>query len=266
MFTEFQQQLVRHVTSTGSLGDAERHLLQTEKAKFVRPAFVFACGQVLGIDSDQLLREASAVELMHTATLLHDDIIDEATVRRGKPSVNAKHGSKMAVLAGDGLLAKSLALLLETTNPDKATKKAAETLVGMTEAVATEIEVYKTGDATKEQLLGVVDGKTGALFALCGYLTGLAADNMVAAERLSRLGFQIGRVFQINDDIKDVSEDARVNVVTLPILLGENAAQDCVETAIADIHAIVDSLHVTSMQKNDLLETIGTIIKQPLLR
>lgn len=265
MFTEFQDQLVRHITSAGNLGDAQRHLLQTEKAKFVRPAFVFACGEALGLASDQLTNEANAVELMHTATLLHDDIIDEATERRGKESVNAKHGNKIAVLAGDGLLAKSLSLLLHTPQADKAVGRAGETLVGMTEAVAIEIEAYKTpGEITKEELINVVDGKTGALFALCGYLAGLAAGNEKAATQFSRIGILMGQVFQINDDIDDIEEDTRGNVTTIPTLLGEEAARVHIEAAIAEIKATIVSLDCDAQAQQKLLVTIGEIIRRPL--
>lgn len=265
MFTEFQEQLVRHITSTGNLGDAERHLLQTEKAKFVRPAFVFACGEALGLSSSQLMKEASAAELMHTATLLHDDIIDEATERRGKASVNAKHGNKIAVLAGDGLLAKSLSLLLDTPHAGRAVKRAGDTLIGMTEAVAVEIEAYKTPEEiTKEQLIEVVDGKTGALFALCGYLAGLAANNQKAAEQFSRIGFLIGQVFQINDDIDDIDEDTRGNITTIPTLLGKKAARTHIEEAVLEIKETIASLDSDDAAKQKLLATIGGIIRRPL--
>lgn len=265
MFTEFQEQLIRHITSTGNLGDAERHLLQTEKAKFVRPAFVFACGEAVGLTQNQLTNEANAVEFMHTATLLHDDIIDEAQERRGKQSVNAKHGNKIAVLAGDGLLAKSLSLLLHTPHADKAVSRAGDTLIGMTESVAVEIEAYqKPEEITKEQLIEVVDGKTGALFALCGYLAGLAANNENAATQFSRIGILIGQVFQINDDIDDIEEDTRGNVTTIPTLLGEEAARVHVESAIAEIKSTVAQLDCDTEAQRKLLMTISDIIRSPL--
>lgn len=261
MHSEFQQQLIQYITSTSTLGDAERHLLDTEKAKFVRPAFVFACGKVIGLTSDQLLNEASAVELMHTGTLLHDDIIDEATERRGKESVNAKYGSKLAILGGDALFAQSLALLLNTPQPEKAVSIAASTLTNITEAVAAEIDTYRSKKATKEQLLEIVDGKTGALFALCGHLVGLAGGNATAAEQFSRIGMLIGQVFQINDDIDDLEEDKRSNVLTIPLLLGEEAARSHVDALIADIRSIVESIDAPSGSKQDLLATVGATLR-----
>lgn len=264
MHPEFQQQLVQYISSTTTLGDAERHLLQTEKAKFVRPAYVFACGKALGLTSDQLLNEASAVELMHTGTLLHDDIIDEAMERRGKESVNAKYGNKLAILGGDALFAQSLALLLNTPQPEKAVRIAAETLMDITEAVAAELDTYQSKAATKEQLLEIVDGKTGALFALCGYLAGLAANNIKAAEQFSRIGMHIGQVFQINDDIDDLEEDKQSNVLTVPLLLGEDAARAHVDSIIDDIRKTVESLEVANSSKQDLLSTVGVTLRMTI--
>ncbi len=264
MHPEFQEQLIQYVTSTTTLGDAERHLLQTEKAKFVRPAYVFACGSALGLTNDQLLNEAGAVELMHTGTLLHDDIIDGATERRGKASVNAKYGNKLAILGGDALFAQSLALLLNTPQPEKAVGIAAKTLMNITEAVAAELDTYQTKAATKEQLLEIVDGKTGALFALCGYLAGLAGNNIKAAEQFSHIGMLMGQVFQINDDIDDLEEDKRSNVLTIPLLLGEEAARAHVDSILGNIRTAVESLEVTNSSKQDLLSTVGATLRMAL--
>jgi len=264
MYVEFQKQLLNHITSQGQLGDAEKHLLQTDTAKYVRPAYVFACGDVMGIAREDLFHQASAVELMHTATLLHDDIIDEAPTRRGKQSVNALHGSKLAILAGDGLLAKSLSLLINTPDAPLAVHEAAQTLLRMTEAVAIEINPQSAKSITKDELLDVVDGKTGALFALGGYLSGLAGNDHTKAAQFSRIGMTIGRIFQINDDINDIEEDRRGNVVTIPTLLGEDEARTQLHALTEQLRTDIDTLDVSATAKQNLTTTISGIVRIPL--
>src|SRR5680860_46177 len=106
-------------------------------------------------------------QLIHTASLLHDDIVDKASVRRLLPSVNIKFGDNIAVLAGDQLFSKAILLLSETDNAKDNLKAAAQTIFDMSNAAALESS-HNGNKLTNEQLLSVIDGKTGSLFALCG--------------------------------------------------------------------------------------------------
>lgn len=229
MNKDFSTRLLSHITSVGRLGKAERHLFSTKSAKHVRPMFLFSCGELLGVKRDYLIDFACAVELIHTATLIHDDIIDEASERRSLPSVNREFDNKTAVLAGDGLLATALSLLATGPRPAETVRVAASKVTMMAESVSKEFE--PSGNLTQDQLLDIVDGKTGALFSLCGYLAGIAADNDEAAAQLGRVGTLVGRVFQIRDDIDDIDEDKRNTVSTLPITLGIETSRSYINEA-----------------------------------
>ena len=231
MDTVFESRLLGLVTGSGVITEAERHLLDAPKAKRVRPKFVLACGRLLGVAEKELLAAACAVELIHTGTLLHDDIIDEADERRARPSVNALYGNTMALLAGDRLLSRGLLSAATAKNGVRAARQAADTLMELTEAVAVEAEL-KPADATPADVLKIADGKTGALFGLCGYLAGLAAKDIPAAERLNQAGRFAGRAFQIRDDIDDLEEDIANDVPTLPQLVSQEEAEQAIEEAL----------------------------------
>jgi geranylgeranyl pyrophosphate synthase len=240
---DFSLRLLEHITSIGQLGEAERHLLSAENAKHIRPAFLFACADMLEVPKEKQMNFASAVELIHTATLLHDDIIDEATERRHLPSVNAQYGNKMAVLAGDGLLALALSLLADDEKPAVTVKKASETVMLMAEAVAMEFEFQDDTAPTEEKLLQIVDGKTGTLFSLCGFLAGTAANETNAAEALGRVGMLMGRIFQIRDDIKDIDEDRDNSIPTLPLVFGIDYSEACIVQARTELDEIVKNFN-----------------------
>jgi len=227
----FNNHLNSYVTGSGVIVKAERHLLSTPDAKRIRPNLVFACGRLFGIPEKELLDSAAGVELMHTGSLLHDDIIDKADTRRGRPSVNARYGNSMAILAGDRLLSRSALAFTRTKNSAEATKQAALTFIEITGAMGMEDEL-KPADATPAKVLKIADGKTGALMGLCGYLVGLAADDMAAAKHLSTAGRLLGHAFQLRDDIEDIEEDVANEVPTLPQLLSEEEV----------VKAIVDAL------------------------
>lgn len=245
MNIDFAANLSERIASSGLLGQAEGHLLTPSTAKYVRPQFLFACGKVLGVAQNDLVDFAAAVELMHTATLIHDDIIDEAAERRSLPSVNERFGSKFAVLAGDGMLAQSLAILASGKRPEDAARTAANTLTKMVEAVALELEL-RNAKPTEDQLVAIVDGKTGALFALCGYLAGIAADNDKAADELSHVGMLTGRVFQIMDDMDDMDEDRKNEIPTLPTLMDIEKSRNQISDSLSEIDATLSRIKTTS--------------------
>lgn len=234
----FNDYLNSYITGSGIIVKAERHLLSTPGAKRIRPGLVFACGRLFGVSKKELLDSAVGVELMHTGSLLHDDIIDKADTRRGRPSVNARYGNSMAILAGDRLLSRSALAFTRTKNSVEATKQAALTFVEITGAMGMEEEL-KPANATPAKVLKLADGKTGALMGLCGYLVGLAADDMTAAERLGAAGRLLGRAFQLRDDIEDIEEDIANEVPTLPQLVSKEE----VETVIVDtLRQVVEQL------------------------
>jgi len=224
MDTAFETRLLSLIAGDGALVSAERHLLGSAAAKRVRPKFLLASGALLDVAGKRLYDQACAVELIHTASLLHDDIVDRARKRRLLPSVNAAYGNGLAVLAGDRLLTRALLLLAAGPRSTDAIRLASSELFNMTQSVVLELELRKQGGATETEVLQITDGKTGALFALCGGLAGLAADDDEGTKRLTRAGRLLGRVFQIKDDIDDLSEDKKDGTPTLPLVAGVEAA------------------------------------------
>lgn len=204
------------------------HLLKGG-GKRLRPALVLLSAQPFDYRPERLIPVAVAVELIHMATLIHDDIVDEADLRRGLPTVNARWGSSVSVLLGDYLFARAFSILAETGD-NRLVRIMAEVVFRMSEG---ELE-HTTGtfnvSRAKDAYLEHIDKKTATFIAECcrvGALLG-AADE-VAVEALGRYGQAIGIGFQIVDDILDFAGSARElgkppgtdllsGVITLPVL------------------------------------------------
>lgn len=203
--------------------------------KRLRPAMVIAASIMGSYDSDKSLRAALSVELLHTATLVHDDIIDEASVRRGIATVNSSDGVDIAVFTGDYLFIKSILSLSEAGIPTEYMKQLAQA----TEAVcAGEVEQFRGRGSLPgiKSYLSRIIRKTGLLFAACcavGAKLGGLPDS--AIKYAARFGSSFGAAFQIKDDLLDITEDQytigkpavndlKERIFTLPILLA--AAKD----------------------------------------
>jgi len=219
---EFETILTQELNSDGLLNEAKQYILNLSASKRVRPRFLFACGQLLEVPKSKLINLACAVELIHTASLLHDDIVDQTRVRRSSTSVNTKFGDGIALLAGDQLFSKAILILSDTDRAVDNLKAAAQTIYDMSNAAA--FEVNQDVRLTNKQLLSIVDGKTGSLFVLCGKLAGLASNNDIAADKFASIGNLLGRIFQINDDIDDIKEDTKNKIQTIPRNFGVKIA------------------------------------------
>jgi len=251
------------IGGNGALAEAQRHLVLAPAAKRVRPKFVIACGKLLDVSADKLLESASAVELFHAASLLHDDIVDDAESRRERPSANALYGNHMAVLAGDQLLSNALRLLASQPQASLIVAEAAKTLQAMTEAVALEAKLRGQAQTSTEEVIQIVDGKTGVLFGLSGYLAGIAAGDVAAAERLSLAGRLAGRAFQIRDDIDDLDEDAAGGVPTLPQIVGIEESEQAVTDALAQACEALEPYSEHPAYR-PLIENIYQLARTPL--
>lgn len=235
MLDKFEVMFAKQLNGNNLLSEAKQHLFKSKTAKRIRPRFLFACGQLLDIPESKLLKIACAVELIHTASLLHDDVVDDATKRRKLPSVNAKFGNNIALLTGDQFLAQALLLITDSPEPQKSVKAAAETLLKMSNAVALEENLRNKKTSNYKQLISIVDGKTGALFALCGSLAGFVANDDIAVSKLSTIGNLLGRIFQINDDIDDMKEDKKDKTQTIPQIFGVQTALDEIDQSFNKI-------------------------------
>ncbi len=187
-----------------TLRSAARLLCLSSTAKRARPLLVERLGALLGTPPERLLPIAAAVELIHSASLLHDDVIDRALERRGQPSANAVYGNRVAVLAGDLLIALALELLRPL--PAGVTAAATDAIAAMTRAAMLEIERARDAGLDEDAWRAIARGKTGSLLAFCGRAVGLEAGEEEAAGAFAHAAEQLGIAFQAADDLADLQE------------------------------------------------------------
>ncbi|QXQ15654.1 polyprenyl synthetase family protein [Skermania piniformis] len=210
------------------LTDAALHLTRAGGKRF-RPLFTILTGR-LGPrpDDPAIITAATVVELVHLATLYHDDVMDEASLRRGAPSANSRWGNSVAILAGDYLFAHA-SRLVSTLGPD-AVRIIAETFAELVTGQMRETIGATDALDPVSHYLKVIWEKTGSLIATSGRFGGtFSGAGSADVERLARLGDVVGTAFQISDDIIDISSesaqsgktpgtDLREGVHTLPVL------------------------------------------------
>ncbi|MBR1889698.1 MAG: polyprenyl synthetase family protein [Alloprevotella sp.] len=195
------------------LGRVLAHLCSHE-GKQMRPILTLLSAKAVGDINATTLQAAVSLELLHTASLVHDDIVDESNERRGQASTNAQYGNKTAVLTGDYILARSLASAAQTGNL-RIVENIAQLGATLSEGEIAQLQNISRSISTEESYFYVIHHKTAALFASCGFLGALstgADDAKVEAARL--FGEKVGLSFQIRDDIFDYFDDARIGKPT----------------------------------------------------
>ena len=185
----------------GLLCEAERHLCLSG-GKRLRPTLLLLFGEVTSAPFDALRDAAVAVELVHSASLLHDDVVDEGRLRRGLPTANARFGNSVAVLAGDHLLARALVLL--SRHPRGLSQRAAEVVGEMARAAVLEVEARRDPHLGLSRWTAIAQGKTAALFGLCGYAAGVLASEERRGARFEEALRALGVAFQLQDDLADL--------------------------------------------------------------
>src|SRR5215468_5895267 len=183
------------------LREASKHILEAG-GKRVRPRLtLLAYEAVGGTDLDSVIPVAAAVELVHTATLVHDDINDHGTLRRGRPTVNARWGRTFALLTGDYLFTKVYELMAPFKDLNIVF---ADATVALVEGETLQAAAAKSGQLDRETYTRIIAKKTASLFAaavkLGAMLAGGSAEQITALEQY---GFNLGLAFQIVDDILD---------------------------------------------------------------
>lgn len=178
------------------------------KGKQLRPMFVLLSAKLGGDINDSTYRAASLVELLHTATLVHDDVVDEANERRGFFSINALWKNKIAVLVGDYLLSKGLLLSLD--NKDHRVLQLLSTAVRlMSEGELLQLEKSRKLNLDESIYYEIIGGKTASLLASsCAAGASTTFDNDDAIEKMRLFGEKVGMAFQIKDDLFDYSSEA----------------------------------------------------------
>ncbi len=215
----------RGTPSSAILDEAAAWLCLGGGGKRARPALCFLLGEAVELSPAARLDLGAAAELVHAASLLHDDVVDEGTTRRGRPTVNARWGNAVAVLAGDLLLTAALSQLRR--HPAPLTAETIELVAQMTRAAMEEVEARGRVDQPVRRWRGVAEGKTGLLFAWCGRSAARLAGDEDAAARFDRAGRRLGVAFQLADDLldlegaagKDRFADVRSRTPSHPILV-----------------------------------------------
>lgn len=211
---------------SGILMEAGRHLCLGSGGKRARPMLVRLFGEALGVPEEVLLKMGIAAELIHSSSLLHDDVVDAGMFRRSRPTVNARYGNVVAVLSGDMLLSTALNNLRGMDA--EILHDAVATVRDMTRAAIVEVESRGDLSIPLERMRFVHEGKTGALFGWCGVAPARVARDGEAVARFNTFGRRLGVAFQIADDIRDLTgmdpgkpqfADIQAKNVSMPILI-----------------------------------------------
>ena len=179
--------------------------------KRLRPILLLMAARLAGYRGPRAVRLGCVVELLHTATLIHDDVVDQAPLRRGRPSANARWGDDASVLVGDHLYSKSFAMMVRDGDPAILDTLARAT-VSMTEAEVFQLERKRSGTTTEADYLRIITQKTASFISACCRIGGLLARaDADRLDALTRYGLDIGIAFQISDDSLDfVADEARL--------------------------------------------------------
>lgn len=198
--------------------------------KRMRPALVLLAANMLERESDEEVTYAAVVELIHSASLIHDDIIDHATLRRSKPTVNKVWGNSKTVLLGDWLYTTAMNMALSHGNLEVA-RRLCEATLQMTEGEILALDRLGAIDLTRDEYFEIIERKTARLFAAAASVPALMSpERLDAAAVLSDYGRALGICFQLVDDLLDftarerelgkpVLSDLKEGKLTLPILL-----------------------------------------------
>ena len=223
------QEFARHVQSQVDLIPKIGRYIQSGGGKRIRPALLLMAARLSGYKGDHATLYAAVVEFIHTATLVHDDIIDEAELRRGRLAVHSRWGNDITVLLGDYLYIKSMGMALTYDSLD-VIRLLCDVTLRMIEGEL--YQLTKNGDAaiTEEEHFDIIRRKTAHLFGGCAQIGGMLGEMGAEPEqRLRDYGFNLGIAFQLVDDLLDftgdtgkvgkpLAADLREGKVTLPLI------------------------------------------------
>ncbi len=231
----FEEKFKESMVSKVPLLNRITHYIVRRKGKQMRPMFVFLVAKMVsnGNFNERTYRGASVIELIHTATLVHDDVVDDSNMRRGFFSLNALWKNKIAVLVGDYLLSKGLLLSIDNDDFDLL-KLISIAVREMSEGELLQIEKARKLDITEDVYFDIIRQKTATLIAAC---TGIGAASVGAEKEeidlMRQFGELIGIAFQIKDDLFDYTDDKigkptgidiKEQKMTLPLI---NALNNC---------------------------------------
>lgn len=258
----FEERFKESVRSKVPLLDTIMNYIVKRKGKQMRPLLVLHCAKLFGEVNEATYRGAALVELLHTATLVHDDVVDEASTRRGFFSINALWKNKVAVLVGDYLLSKGL--LLSLKNKDFKSLEILSTAVEqMSEGELLQMEKARKLDITEEVYFDIITKKTASLLASC---CGIGAHSTNQDEKvlddIIEMGEAVGIAFQIKDDLFDygdnkVGKPTGIDIVekkmTLPLIYAIN---NCDKSERQKILRIIKKDKKSKQQINEVISFV----------
>jgi len=245
--TEISRESVASVDAITAIGQ----YLQEAGGKRLRPSLLLLSSKLIGDGGESAIRMGAVVEMIHAATLVHDDVIDAAETRRGRPSTNVQWGNHTCVLAGDWLYMQAFQIALRERN-----FHVLDLLIGLTQMMVEgellQLERIGRIGVTEADCMELVDRKTACLFSVCAKLGAIVAGaDSQTEERLGEYAWNLGMAFQLVDDVLDftarektlgkpVGGDLREGKVTLPLVYALECAsaeeRRIVERVLADRH------------------------------
>ena len=205
-----EQQFVRHIESRVELIPEIGRYIQTGGGKRVRPALLLMCARLGGYQGERATLYASVVEFIHTATLVHDDMIDDSVVRRGREAVHSRWGNDITVLLGDYLYIKSMGMAL-TVDSIELVRLLCDVTLRMIEGELYQLTKAGDVDITEEEHLEIIRRKTAYLFGGSAQIGGVLGDLPEEQQlALREYGFNLGIAFQLVDDLLDFTADEDV--------------------------------------------------------
>ncbi|MTI48503.1 polyprenyl synthetase family protein [Sporosalibacterium faouarense] len=262
-----EESLIKSVKSKNSILEEECRRLINAGGKRLRPALLINSAKFGNYDGKAAINLSASVELLHLATLVHDDVIDEAELRRSKPATHKLHGNKIAIFTGDFLVTKSLLLTSKYLDGDSKLKNSSHIAKILKSICEGEVEQYKSRNdlnVSTTKYLKRIKYKTALLFGLsCQIGAETAECDKNTIKYLRKFGMTLGTVFQLQDDILDfegtmdklgkpVLHDITVGIYTLPVIYALNSKKyknqlkdllqgDIDENSLSEISDIVKS-------------------------
>ncbi len=261
---EVEQELERQVSSDVHIVSRIARYIHNSGGKRVRPALLLLCSRLCGYRGEAAIQLAAAVELIHSATLVHDDIIDDAKLRRGRPSVNAAWGNQLTVLIGDWLYVTSMRLAL-CSNSLEILKLLTEATQKMIEGELLQLSKSGRLEVSEEDRLEICRRKTAYLFSACARIGAMLGR--VGAEReqeLADFGLNLGLAFQLIDDLLDftssettlgkpVVSDLKEGKLTLPLIY---LLELGVEEHAAIIQTVMRENGFSTVRREEIIELV----------
>jgi octaprenyl-diphosphate synthase len=259
------QEFARHVESKVQLIPQIGQYIRTSGGKRIRPAVLLMASRLGGYHGDRSILYAAVVEFIHTATLVHDDIIDDSDLRRGRLAVHSRWGNDITVLLGDYLYIKSMALAL-THDELEIIRLLCDVTLRMIEGELYQLTKNGDADITEDEHFDIMRRKTAYLFGGCAQIGGMLGKVSSEHEQaLQEYGFNLGMAFQLVDDLLDftgdaeavgkpIASDLREGKVTLPLIhLQQHENGGPARQIIRDI---ITSRSVVPEQWHELLHTL----------